>query len=225
VDPEMDVDETELAAMQDQISEYIHNLRRVVQTRGTKMNLLSTTVAGFGPNAQAIIDLICGTKGIPQRVLLGSERGELASTQDRDNWGDRINEYRKMHADPVTRILVDRFIEHGALPAPKGVDNDSITPRGKYKYVVSWPQVSALDSAKTAEVISKLAGANQQNAQAGGGLLFTADELRYHTVRLGRRPAEAKVPYGKPLPGQVQAGTGDTPADEPATNEGATDEA
>jgi hypothetical protein len=121
-----------------------------------------------------------------------------------------------MHADPVTRMLVDRFVEHGALPAPKGVDNDSITPRGKYKYVVSWPQVSALDSAKTAEVISKLAGANQANSQAGGGLLLTADEIRYHTVRLGPRPKSAEVPYGKPLPGQAVPGANDAPADEPA---------
>lgn len=231
LDAEMEIDQPEIEAMEDQVSEYQHGLRRVLQTRGTKANLLSTTVAGFGSNAASIIQLICGTKGIPQRILLGSERGEQASTQDRENWQERKDERRRMHNTPVVRQLVDRFIEHGVLPTPKVASgkkggaagrnravvrtgtnlNTHEVPTGRYRYVVSWPKVGALDRKETAEVISKLAGANQANSQANGGLILTADEIRHRVLDMGARPAEADVTYGKPVT-DTKTATEPTPA-------------
>lgn len=224
VDPELDLDEGEIESLQEQLDEYEHGLRRFLQTRGTKLSLLSTTVAGFGPNASAILDLICGTKGIPQRVLLGSERGELASTQDRDNWSDRIIERRRMFANSIIRQFVDLCIERRLLPQPKGSpsehpsrsSNSRVAERkyhdvqGKYHYAITWPKVRSLDDRNTAEVISKLAGANQANSQANGGLLLTATEIR-SVVGLGEQPQEAKVPYGK-QPTQGNGGTSNVEA-------------
>lgn len=213
VDPEMALDEGEIDAMEEQIDDYVHGLRRVLQTRGTKANLLSTTVAGFGPNAKSILSFICATIGVPQRIFEGSERGQLASGQDAENWQDRVNERRRMFAAPLVRQFVDRLIEHGVLPAPKRTksslnsrtrDNRALlaVPRslshvpvyGKYKYVVTWPRVGALDNKATADIIKQLAGANQSNSQAGGGLILTADEIRHQVLDLGPRPAEADVP-------------------------------
>jgi uncharacterized protein len=218
LDPEMEVDAKEILAMEEQVDEYMHNLRRVLQTRGTKLNLLSTTVAGFGPNAASVLDLICGTVGVPQRILLGSEMGQLASTQDRDNWGDRVKERRRGFATPLIRQFVDRMIDCGVLPTPKGQQTDDVLPTGKYQYVVTWPEVGPLDSAKTAEVLAKVATANLQHAQAGGGLLFTADEIRHHVVGLGPAPPETKVPYGKSASTPATDGSQGRPA---PTNGGA----
>jgi uncharacterized protein len=240
VDPELPLDEDAMDALEEQADEYVHGLRRMLQTRGTKMNLLSTTVAGFGPNATSILQLISGTTGIPQRILTGSERGELASTQDRDNWWDRINERRRAFAAPLVREFVNRLIERGVVPAPKSTSTSGATVAGlaarrierrlvagkptevrcfvvpvtyynpyshintgRYSYMVSWPEVGPLDSAATAEILSKIAGANQANAQAGGGLILTADETRHYVLGLGPRPKEAETPQtgsGAPVP-------------------------
>lgn len=220
IDPEMALDEGEIESMEEQIDDYVHGLRRVLQTRGTKANLLSTTVAGFGPNANSVLSFICATIGVPQRIFLGSERGQLASGQDADNWAERINERRRMFAAPLVRQFVDRLIDHGVLPKPKRTKSQlyiassrqrvsplSVVPRrlshvplfGRYKYVVAWPEVGALDNVATAEILNKLAAANQSNAQAGGGLILTSDEIRHQVLDLGPRPKEAKVPpTGRP---------------------------
>jgi len=210
VDPELEIDEGELEALEAQADEYVHGLRRFLQTRGTKMNLLSTTVAGFGPNASAILQLIAATTGIPQRILLGSERGQLASSQDDENWKERVDERRRTFATPLIRQFVDRLIERGTLPTPKGAAGDDVMPTGKYSYIVTWPKFATLGSPKTAELLSKIAGANQAQSQSNGGLLFTADEIRYWLLGLGPRPPEANVAYGKQSTPSGDLKAGDT---------------
>lgn len=63
-----------------------------------------------------IIALISGTTGIPQRILIGSEAGQLASEQDRANWAERIEERRALYAEPnILEPLVDVFQDVGLL--------------------------------------------------------------------------------------------------------------
>lgn len=199
--------------LQTQVDEYVHGLRRVLQTRGVDLKLLTTQVQGFGPNADAIISLICGTTGIPQRILLGSERGELASTQDRLNWRDRINERRRGFATPIVRQLVDRFIKHGIIPEPTGDPTIEIekaaaqpAPRtlrvlmhtaGGAKYVIVWPEVGVIDDETKATIIGRIAAANQAQANAKQPPVMTADEIRHAILDLGPLPDEIKKLYAK----------------------------
>ena len=63
-----------------------------------------------------IVNLISGTTGIPTRILLGSEAGQLASEQDRANWAERIDERRTLFCGPrILEPLADRFQEMGVL--------------------------------------------------------------------------------------------------------------
>ena len=63
--------------------------------------------------------LISAASGIPLRIMTGSERGELASTQDDGNWASRIEERQLHFAEPmILRPLIDRLIELRALPEP-----------------------------------------------------------------------------------------------------------
>jgi uncharacterized protein len=88
-------------------------------TRGAKLQDLGSAVAQFGPQVDAIMDMIAGGSRVPKRILLGSERGELASTQDKENFDARVKDRRKDHAGPnVFRPFVDRLVWMGALPAP-----------------------------------------------------------------------------------------------------------
>lgn len=202
VDPEMPFSPAEQQALQDEMDEMQHGLRRYVRTRGTEVNLLSTTVAGFGPNAKAIVELISGTTGIPHRILTGSERGELASLQDRNNWNDRIDERRESFASPLVRDIISRFVEHGALPEP---EVDVTTEEGKGampvneggdSYTVVWPQVGKLDNVAKAEIVGKLTGANQAQYIAGMEPVISSREIR--RVFLGLPPLDpSEIPPSK----------------------------
>lgn len=193
IDPEIEVGEDEEEALEEQVDEYLHGLSRVLRTRGTKINPLSASVTAFGPNADALLQLISSTSGIPYRILVGSERGELASTQDRNNWADRISEYRLAFADPLIRQIVDRFIDIGALPAPP-------------EYFISWPEIEELDETSKAEVASKIALANKNQVDAGGGLIQTADEIREQVY--GLEPLD--IPMQAPIDNKaINKDTGD----------------
>ncbi len=115
--PEMDLDPADAAALGDEIEEYQHQLRRVIRTRGVTLKDLGSETPSPKEIFDMLLGLISGTTGIPKRILLGSEAGELASAQDRANWAERIDERRKLFCEPrVLRPLVIRFQSLGLLP-------------------------------------------------------------------------------------------------------------
>lgn len=61
-------------------------------------------------------------EGIPSRLLLGSERGELASTQDDDNWQDVVKQYRTYHTAKIIRDCVSVTINAGVVEQPMNKD-------------------------------------------------------------------------------------------------------
>lgn len=120
LDPEIELEEDEARRMKQEINDYIHRLSRVITTRGVDAHPFGSDVARFDENVAGIISLISATTKIPQRLLLGSERGELASTQDRDTWRERVQDRRTRFAEPeVVRPFVERLVERGALPKPQ----------------------------------------------------------------------------------------------------------
>lgn len=166
LDPEIELDDGAQKNIEEQIDEYLHNLRRVLQTRGVDIKTLSADVNNFNTNALTVLKLIAGTEGIPERILTGSERGELASSQDRNNWNDRIQEGREGFAEPLTRQVVDRLIELGTLPEPSN------------EYEIVWPETDELTEDEKAIVTNNLALANKAQSESGEGVILTANEIR-----------------------------------------------
>jgi hypothetical protein len=159
-------------AMKTEIDEYVHNIRRILRTRGVTANTLGSDVADFSNNYNCVISNISAGCKVPQRILIGSERGELASTQDRDNWTERVQDRRDDYAGPlVVRQMVDRFIEIGALPKPE-------------QYDVHWPAVNDLTDEQKVDIASKYADINQK----AGETVVTANEIR--DWALGKDPID-----------------------------------
>ena len=67
----------------------------------------------------------------------------------------------------VVRQLVDRLIEHGALPEPE-------------EYEVRWPEVRDLDLAERVQIAVGMADVNQK----AGETVVTADEIRDRVLDL-----------------------------------------
>jgi len=110
----------EFTAMQDEISEWEHQLRRVMRVKGVDVTDLGAQVVDGKAQHDLLITDISGTVGIPNRVLVGSERGELASSSDDANWAAVVESRQKNTCTKWVKDTAKRLIELGAIPAPTG---------------------------------------------------------------------------------------------------------
>lgn len=142
VDKEMQLSPADGDALSDELDEYIHGRRRMIRTRGVTINPLGSETPSPAPNFDTITSLIAATVGIPKRILIGSEAGQLASEQDRSNWAERIGERRQHFAEPTVLFpLIRKLTALQVLPSP---DQLTIT--------IQWPdafKLSPLERAQT----------------------------------------------------------------------------
>jgi hypothetical protein len=160
---EMDADSQELdaagkTAMDTEIKKYIHGINRYMRLQGVTARNLSSPVADPTPNVTVQIQMISAATGIPQRILTGSERGELASTTDQENWNNRVAERRTDFAEPIIlRPFVQRLIDLGILPTPKN-----------NKFMVDWPDAQMLTEKEQQDI--KKSKVDMIAAYISGGL-------------------------------------------------------
>jgi len=193
IDKEMELDPEDEKELEDEITKYIHGIERTIKTRGMSVKPLGSDVANYQGPADVILTLIAGGIGIPKRILVGSERGDLASTQDRSNWSDRVNDRRRQFAGPwVVRQLVDRLIKHKALPTPATYD-------------IRWMEIRDLNAMERSIVASRWAGLNDHFKD--GKPVVTQNELRDQL--LGLVPRDDLATDQPPLP------TDQPPEDQP----------
>jgi hypothetical protein len=167
LDPEVYVGPEKEEELDQRVERYLNGLDRVLKLQGITATPLGTDTHSFGPNVQTILDLIAGSLRIPRRILTGSEAGQLASSQDRNNLSDRINEDRRLYANGMVRDPVDHWIEIGALPQPRG---------GEYQVI--WPDMDQLSLVEQAEVAETMANANKANVEANGRAVYRTNEIR-----------------------------------------------
>lgn len=120
-DKDANLSDDEVTAMKDQADEFQHQLRRVLIGQGITAQMLQSPNYDPGPIVDKLLELIAGSVGLPKRILVGTERGELSSAQDENNWSERIAERRVNFAAP--RILMPfliKMIDTGNLSAPEG---------------------------------------------------------------------------------------------------------
>lgn len=147
--PLTEAEKIEFAA---QVEEIEHGFKSHIRTKGMEINRQGSDVAQFGPNADALLTTIAGQNAIPKRVLTGSEMGELASSQDRENWADQVNGRRAGYAKVrIVRELANRLIEYGYLTRPANAYDakfssiSALTEAEKQAKALAWSQT------KTAE--------------------------------------------------------------------------
>ena len=156
VDPDAQVSKQDMADLQDEIEEYMHGLKRYIRGLGMSVEDLAMQVADPSNHVDVIVTLIAAAEGIPKRILLGSERGELASTQDEKNWNDTVAARQKEYCEAVVlRPFVDRLIEFGVLP------------KCANGYNVEWPELGAPSTKEVAEVGAIVAKAVRDYRDAG----------------------------------------------------------
>ncbi len=118
-DPDYNIGTTLEADLKNQIDEYENNLRRMIVIQGAELKALESQVSDPSKHVDVQIQMISAETGIPKRILTGSERGELASSQDLTSWFDVIQTRREEHAEVnIVRPFIDMCIEYKILPKP-----------------------------------------------------------------------------------------------------------
>jgi len=131
----------ERADLKDQIDEYEHNLRRILNMQGVKLEALAQQISDPQNHVDIQFQMISAVTGIPKRIFTGSERGQLASSQDDKTWKELLLARREEFAEPIiVRQFVDRMILFGILPPAKD------------KYSVKWSDLFSQSEKEKAEV-------------------------------------------------------------------------
>lgn len=165
------------AALKRQIEDYQNTLQRYLATTGMHANLLAPNVTDPTPQINVQIEAICIVLGIPKRKFLGSERGELSSTQDEGDWNDSIRYRQNRYLTPRVIVkLVDRLIELGILPEPK-------------EYDVKWPELDTLSEQEQATVA--VVKTDAMSKYVAGNVEAIMVPVDYFTKILGMEDDEA----------------------------------
>lgn len=160
IDENYDLGDSERADLEKQIDEYEHNLRRLFVNEGVDLKGLETQVSDPTNHFNIQISAVSAVTNIPQRILLGSERGELASSQDADEWWSYLASRRANFAETqILRPFIDRLIEFGALPEPT---------KGSKEYSIKWEDLFAQSEEAKIKIGRERAAALKEYASQAG---------------------------------------------------------
>ena len=163
-------DDDSLTEMMDEL---VHGLRRVIDLEGYETKTLDTADVHPDEAFRVSLALISSATGIPQRILLGSEQGKMASTQDEVNWNGRIADRQINFAEPVIlRAFIDRLVRVGALPQPES------------DYTITWPSLFETSDKEKAQIgLLKARTVKQFVGKAGEDLEFTTSIIPVEEIR------------------------------------------
>lgn len=172
--PEVEIDQ---AGVRNMMEQYMNGLQRYLALTGMTARSLAPQVVDPSGQIACQIEAICIQLGIPKRVFMGSERGELASGMDDAAWNDRLRDRQHMYITPRVIVpFVDRLISMGVLPEPKG-------------YSVYWPDLTSQSNSEKATVAVQRTQALVQYVQSALPQFFPP--LDFLTRVLGLHENEA----------------------------------
>lgn len=186
-----DLTDAQLDSLEEQLEDYVHGLRRILQTSGVTMRELGGQVINPSGLLDKITAALAAGSNIPQRILVGSERGQLASTTDQETWWGNIENRQNQYAWPkILKAFIDWCVLNGALP-----------PHGKL--TCEWPPM-------TKETKAQKYGLNKMRADVVKTLgvpVVLPNEIRemIDLEPLGTAPAPVVPPGGETPATQAEA--------------------
>lgn len=125
-----------------QIDEFENDLRRLLVNDGVTYEALEQQIADPLPHVDVIVQMVSAVTTIPKRILVGSERGELSSAQDKQEWISYVTTRREEQNEPmILRPFIDKCVEHNILPKPENDD-----------YIVIWDKLFDLSDKEKVDV-------------------------------------------------------------------------
>jgi hypothetical protein len=160
-----------------EIENYMNGLQRFLRLVNIDVEPLSPQVVDPSPQIERQLEAVCVKIAMPKRIFMGSERGELSSSQDDATWNERKLDRQNGWLTPrLIRPFINRLIAIGVLPVPKG-------------YSVKWPDLSSQTATEKADVAFKFAQSISQYTDSQAGHILTP--VDFLTKIIGMEEAEA----------------------------------
>lgn len=167
-------------AMKEMMEQYRNGLQRYLSLIGMSAKSIAPQVVDPSPQIERQIEAICIALDMPKRILMGTERGELSSAQDSNEWDARVMKRQNDHTTPRVIVpFVDRLIDIGVLPPPEN------------GFMVAWPDLTKKkDMEKAAIAVQRT---NALATYIGGDVESLVPALEFLTLILGLTEEEAKT--------------------------------
>lgn len=110
-------------ALKEDVERYQSSLQRYLTLVGLTAKTLAPQVADPTAHLDIQLNLVAVTKGIPLRILKGSEEAKQASKEDTNRWNGRLGRRCSQHIDPcIIRPFAVRLVEAGVLVKPAEIN-------------------------------------------------------------------------------------------------------
>lgn len=196
--------------MRDQVENFQNSLQRFLTGVGGSWTSIAPTVTDPTPHITMHLEAICICIGCPIRIFKGSERGELASSQDDGAWNDRLKFRQYMYISPKIIVpFIDRLVLLGILPQPKKSAEDVVANWQQKGYVVNksyggWLVSESGDMAYTRQLASRKVRGATWNAETA----VPSDNLPSKDKSLPNGPNPNASEISKPKPVAFVGGGG-----------------
>lgn len=156
--------EAHFREIQESYADYSEGIKRLIVSHGLEYNPINHVLPSPKPFFEALMGFICGTYGIPWRMLLGTEQGSQSSTEDRNNFEQTVTKYRSSFSEPVVlRGFINHALELGAYA-------------GYADYAVEWNQLYGLSEIDEMEILAKKMEMIEKYAASDGAIALIPPE-------------------------------------------------
>jgi len=162
-----------------------NSLQRTGWLENGSLKSIAPTVTDPTPFINILVEAICIKLGIPIRIFKGSERGELASSQDDSQWNDELRNRQNVYITPGIIIpFITRLVMLGVLPRPTGLR-------------IKWPDMDSMTRAQQGTLAQTRTAAMAQYTQADIQSWFPPHEFLTRELGYDDDEAEAILAAGE----------------------------
>lgn len=159
--------ETDSSEVQKKIDRYERNMDRVIATTA-EIESIGTQVSSPLDHLESQFRSISSAWNIPMSILMGNERGDMATEEDRAQYHEFLSGRRMKFDEPlILRPVFDRLIVKGVLPEPQGDG-----------YTVNWPPLEELTEMEKADIFATRMKALKDGTSGQPTQLVTWAEVR-----------------------------------------------
>ena len=150
-------------AMDQQIDDFNKGFDKSLMLQGMSADSLDVSLPSPEHFFMTSLMSFCASMDIPAKILIGSQSGERASTEDASEWAKTCKSYRETVTIPNIMALVRRLVEFNILR-----ESD---------WSLMWSDLTEDGIDKKIDRADKMSKINERERK-GGEISFTGDEIR-----------------------------------------------
>lgn len=145
------------------IADYQKGFDQMLMLQGIEVKPMAISLPLPGEFFRIALESFSASIGIPMKVLIGSQTGERASTEDAKEWNQTIMSRRSMYVKPNIERVIERLVKFRVLE-----DLD---------WFINWTDLTEASITEKIDRAIKMADINAKYLGTGEAV-FTADEVR-----------------------------------------------